>query len=295
MVLLPAWLLAATLVFYFGAGGSAAAPETPDAAVQAALNRLSEEAEIFIKNAPSLVARETLRQRAVKTWLPSSRSRPRPPVYQQRVVVSEYGYASLAESPGVLHELRKVVSVDGRRILRAREARTALTMGVTTPDDRLKQKLLRELESYGLSGAVTDFGPMISLFSRAALPNYSFRLVRREFIGAEQAIVLSYRQKDGGGLTIFENREALKLILQGEIWLREPDFVPLKITTLNERKHGGEKLRDEGAVEYTRTSHGVLVPASVVHRQFRGSTLVAENLFLYSEFGRLSAEPPFEK
>src|ERR1700679_1125687 len=79
--------------------------------------RVSEEAEAFQKLAPEVLGRETLHQRSMK---PAGRFHPRignavttapRPEYQERTIVSEYGFTSLAGAD--LHEIRQVTAVDG--------------------------------------------------------------------------------------------------------------------------------------------------------------------------------------
>src|ERR1035438_2687493 len=87
--------------------------------VQQMTARLSEEADAFRRIAPSLLAQETLEQKAHKA---APRFRPRvgkdalvppPTVWQDRQIVSEYGFAAFGGETETLHELRRVVSVDG--------------------------------------------------------------------------------------------------------------------------------------------------------------------------------------
>ena len=97
----------------------AAADQTP---TQQMIARLSEEADAFRRIAPSLLGHETLEQKAHK---PQPRFRPRvgkdakappPVVWQDRQIVSEYGFAAFAGETETLHELRKVISVDGHPV-----------------------------------------------------------------------------------------------------------------------------------------------------------------------------------
>jgi hypothetical protein len=259
--------------------------------------RLSEEAEVFARNARSLLSEETLRQRALK---PAPRFRPRigaaaaappPAEYLTREIVSEYGYAAFQDSPGALHEFRQVVAVDGRPILAREKARQTLTMGVTSADDRLKKQMLRDFEKHGLVGAVTDFGQLILLFTKRGLANYDFQYRGRERVGAEEALVLSFRQRGGdSSLTIFSGREAVRRALEGAIWFRQPDHLPLRIR-LNSRRPDGEfEIRTEATVDYAMSAHGSLAPVSVAHREWAGTILLAENLFEYAPFRRFGAQ-----
>ena len=100
-----------------------------------------------------------------------------------------------------------------------------------------------------------------------------------------------FRQKAGSqSLTIFEGRNAIHKQLAGEIWARVPDYAPLRISIISSRKVGEATLRDEAEVEYVMSPHGVMLPTAVVHRQFRGKDLMAEDVFHYAPFRRFAAE-----
>ena len=84
-----------------------------------ALSRISEEAEMFARLAPNMLAEETLEQRALKA---PPRFRPRigaaaaePPKiqFQTREIQSEYGYSALKDSPGLVHEFLISVPAGG--------------------------------------------------------------------------------------------------------------------------------------------------------------------------------------
>jgi hypothetical protein len=259
--------------------------------------RLAEEAEVFAQAARAVLSEETLRQRTRK---PAPRFKPRigesavaapKEEFLHREIVSEYGYSTFKNSPGALHEFRQVVSVDGRKVLSVEKARQTLTLGVSSADDRLKQQMLREFEKHGLVGAVTDFGQLVLLFTKRGLANYEFEFIGEEWIGAEKAAILSFRQKGGGGsLTVFSGREAHRNALQGTIWLRASDHLPLRIRLNSERREGEIIIRTEATVDYDMSAHGCLLPASVAHRDFAVGKLLTENLFQYAAFRRFGAQ-----
>jgi hypothetical protein len=261
------------------------------------LRRVSEEAEVFVRVAPATTAEETLKQRALRT---PPRFRPRigdgalkpPPVrYQTREIVSEYGYAAFADSPNVIHEFRQVISVDGRRKLAPEKARQSLSLGIRSADDRVKKRMLLDFEKHGLIGTVTDFGQLILLFTRRRLEQYRFAIAGTGRLGADPLMKVSFAQTGGTqSLTVFEGRQALHQRLRGEIWVRIPDLVPVRITLDALRQDGKVDVREEAAVDYIMSPHGVVLPAAVVHRQYRGGDLVTENVFRYAPFRRFSAE-----
>ena len=119
--------------------------------LNSALRRLAEEAAVFSRVAPQAVSEETLLQRVRNK---PSRFQPRQgpapdPGFRSRRIVSEYGYTTFEDSPGVLHELRRVIEVDGRPVRTRLEARTSLSLGMATRDDRVKRRMLREFELCG--------------------------------------------------------------------------------------------------------------------------------------------------
>jgi hypothetical protein len=273
----------------------AGAVETPG--LDEILRRVSEEAEVFVRVAPKTFAEETLRQKARKA---PPRFRPRvgeaalkpPPVrYQTREIVSEYGYSAFRDSPYLLHEFRQVISVDGRRRQAPEKARQTLSLGVQSEDDNVKKRMLLDFEKHGLVGTVTDFGQLLLLFSRRRLGEYRFTLAGTTRLGADRIATVRYRQVAGEqSLTVFEGRKAIHQNLTGEIWVRLPDLAPVRITLTANREEGKATIREEAAVDYVMSSHGVMLPVSVVHRQFRGDDLITENLFRYTSFHRFSAE-----
>ncbi|HBY64221.1 MAG TPA: hypothetical protein DEH78_30735 [Solibacterales bacterium] len=270
---------------------------TTGTALERALERLSEEAELFLSNVKTAIGTETLEQRALA---PPPRFRPRfgaaaekPPEekWQTRRIVSEYAYAAFASGPDAVHEFRTVRTVDGREVRRVEKARALLAQGVTSPDDRLRHQMLRDFEKHGLVGAVTDFGQTILLFRRTQLTNYRFTPAGRERVGADEAMKVVFTQRGGGqAITIFEGSRAVRRPLEGIVWLRAGDLLPLRVTLVAERDEEGRRLRDEGTVEYRQGATGALLPASVVHRQWLNGKMVVENRYTYTGFRRFAAE-----
>jgi len=273
----------------------AAGAQTPS--LEEIQNRLSEEATVFLHVAPQTFTEETLQQRALKPR-PRFRLRigqdaltPPPPSYQTRQIVSEYSYSSFKDSPTFLHEFRQVSSVDGREVLSPEKARQSLSLGMRSQDDRVKKRMLQQFEKHGLIGTVIDFGQLILLFAKRRLPEFEFRIVGEALLGADPVIKVAYRQVKGTqALTIFEGSKAIHQPLQGEIWMRKPDLAPLRITLESVREEEDQSvLRDRAAVDYAMSQHGVMLPVAVVHRQFNGELLTAENIFRYAPFRKFSA------
>ena len=123
--------------------------------------RLAEESAAFERSATRVLGTETLVQRAQK---PPRRFRLRvgegakraPQIeWQARTIVSEYGFTTFGTENAV-HELRQVVSVDGKFV--KSKGPEELAKLILAQDDSRKRALLEQFASYGLLGAVTDFG-----------------------------------------------------------------------------------------------------------------------------------------
>jgi hypothetical protein len=214
--------------------------------------------------------------------------------YAAREVVSEYGYATLrGESPDAepaLHEFRSVISVNGRTVAKAEEARRTLTLGLRSEDDRVKKRMLERFRRLGVVEPAVDFGQIILLFGRRSLEHYHFQPAREALIGAERMLVYQFEEVEGpGALTKFEGREMTTARLRGEIWSRRRDLLPLRIA-VETVPAAGSTRRDEAVVDYAMSGHGVLLPTSVTHRAWDGDFLIAENLYRYAPFRRFAAD-----
>jgi hypothetical protein len=263
------------------------------------LSRVSEEAEVFRRVAPQTLSQETLTQRSLKS---QPRFRPRigaaadTPVpfqaqYLMREIISEYSFASLRESPNAIHEFRQVTSVDGRRISTPANARHALSLGLRSDDDRARKRMLEDFQKNGLRGAATDFGQLILLFTRREIGNYDFRIEGPDRIGADDALRLGFEQRQGStSLLVFEGRKVVRSRLEGRLWVRRKDGVPLRIFLRSERVEHGKAHRHEAVVDYASTPFGALAPASVKHEEYVDNLLVTENLFGYTPFQKFGAD-----
>jgi hypothetical protein len=271
-------------------------PAPPD--LGAILSRVAEEAEVFYQNAPKVLAQETLEQRAM---LPASHFRPRigkaatevpQPHFAVREIVSEYSVGALDKpESGALVEFRQVVSVDGRRVQSTENARHALSLGIQSPDDRLRKRMIEEFASHGLVDIATDYGTILLAFTRRGMELLEIKAAGEDRLGADTAQVLTWRQISGPGAALeFNGRRAARFALQGRLWVRKPDGLPLRIEAWAERTDGQRKVRDEATVDYVLSSHGFLTPASVVHRHLVDGQLIAENLYRYEAFRLFAAD-----
>lgn len=261
------------------------------------LNRVSEEAEVFAREAPLMISQETLRQHALRS---QSRFRPRigaealkthPLVYQDRILVSEYGFTTLEGSPGVVREMRRVVSVDGKKVESEEKARQSLTLGLKSDSDRAKKKLLQDFEKNGLIGAAVDFGQLILQFRRRNLAKFHFEMKGETRSGPDEVLIVAFRQQDGpGGLTLYQGNDANRAELTGEVWVRKNDFLPVRVSLTTERKDGEIVTRHTAAVDYQRTPFGVLAPAAVKHQEIVNGILKTENRYEYTPFRKFAAD-----
>ena len=276
--------MARTVILLFFAAGLAWADER----TQRLAVRLAEEAAAFQRIASQVVGVETLEQRAQKPprrfriRVGNAATKPSEPEWQQRKIVSEYGFTTFA-SDGSLHELRQVTSVDGRAI--KNKGPEALARIILASDDSRKLEMLRQFEEHGLVGAVTDFGPLLLLFAPANIARYEFSYVRQAALADTAALVFSYKQLDSAsGLTVYVGGEAKMQAITGEIWTRA-DYLPLRVTL---QSSSGEILQ-EATVDYQLSRYGALLPVATRHRETRAGKVTAENNFSYSDFKRFGA------
>jgi hypothetical protein len=256
--------------------------------------RVSEEAEAFQRLAPEVLGQETLHQRSMK---PEGRFHPRvgngvqKPEYQERTIVSEYGFTALAGLD--LHEIRQVTSVDGKKIQDTKKAQEGLAKAITAHDDGRKKELLKQFEKYGLLGAVTDYGQALLLFTRRNVEHYEFTAKGTNWLGGVGVYVFGYRQIDGPEtVTLIEeknNDQVKHLRLEGEVWVRRDDFVPVRVTIMESQGNGEARVKEEASIDYAMSAFGALLPVKTEHRETRGGKIAAENDFHYVDFKKFGA------
>jgi hypothetical protein len=261
------------------------------------LSRVAEEAEVLRQNLPNALSEETLEQRA---WLPPSRFHPRAgsapadfaPRLMVRTVVSEYTVAPLrgASSPALV-EYRQVVSVDGRAVQSEGEARHALTLGTKSLDDRLRKRMLEDFAQHGLVDVATDYGLILLEFTGSGQRELDILPAGRGLVGADDALIFSWKQKsEQGGELEFIGREAERHALQGRLWVRASDGLPLRVEAWAEHLEGKRRIRDQATVEYAMAPRGFLAPASVLHQHIVDRQLLTENRYTYAPFKIFAAD-----
>jgi hypothetical protein len=257
------------------------------------LERLAAETDAFMKTAPNLVSEETLRQRAIvpgkqrfQAVIGVSGQGDR---WRQRVIESEYAFAKIGD-PAEMHELRKVVAVDGKPYTKSDKAMEELMKSVSATDDKARKKLLEEFEKHGLIGTVTDFGQLLLLFAKGSQEKFSYLFAGEALAGAEQCLVFTYQQLDGNGaMTVFDSTGRQQPRIKGEIWVTKKDYRLVRIRLASIRNEGKTAVREEATVEYVPTAHGVVAPVSVHHTQYRDASISAENTFRYQPFQKFGA------
>ena len=265
------------------------------AGLRPALDRLAAEAAAFEKIAPEVVGQEHLHQRLLT---PPPRRRLRigeaaknapAPEWKQRDIVSRYG---ISVAGGSMHEIRQVISVDGRKVQDEQRARQTLSRLLTASGDQQKLAALRQLEKYSLGGAATDFGPLLLLFAHGGAERYEFTAIGPRLLGALPARGYRFKQLDGSeGLTRFAG-QTQKLRMEGEIWISDAPQGPLRITLAltapDTESSADSAVREEAVVDYERSSFGALLPAHIEQKERRGSEIASENIFSYENFEKLA-------
>jgi len=260
-------------------------------------SRLAEEAAVFRRVAPQVLSEETLTQRALKApprfhpRLGEAATKTIEPVWQTREIISEYSFGALKDAPESIHEFRQATSVDGRPIASATAARHSLALGLASLDDLVTKRMLEDFQKHGLTTAVVDFGPLILLFTKRSAANYRFELAGDDRIGADPVKIVSYTQTAGPDrMLVFQGRRAIHQPIQGRIYARVPDGLPLRITIVATRQDGKITYRDEATVDYTQNANGFLAPAAITHRGFAGDQLLVEDVFRYTPFRKFRAD-----
>ena len=255
--------------------------------------RVAEEAAVLQQNAPRILTQEDLEQRSI---MPPQRFRPRAgsaaeqatgPRFRIREVVSEFSFGTLRNSASHdLVEFRQVLSVDGRPLQTPDSALRALSLGIQQGDDRVRKRMLEEFASNGLVDIATDYALILLLFTSRGQNDIEVAPLGREYVGADAAFTLSWKQKSTEGSALeFHGQQSVRLPLQGILWVRASDGLPLRISAwMQYTDPAGRLIRDEATVDYCMSQHGFLTPASVIHRHVVNGSVVTENLYSYEPF-----------
>jgi hypothetical protein len=284
--------LGLTLLILFGSVRIAAPQTIPEI-----MKRVAEEAVVFSHVAPEILSEETLTQRALQAphrfhpRVGAAAAKPLPQEWKTREIVSEYSFGAFTDAPAALHEFRKVTSVDGKTVTSPTAARHSLALGLKSASDHDRKRMLEDFQKYGLTTAVVDFGPLLLLFTGRQDANYQFAPAGEERIGADRVKVIAYTQVSGPDrLLVFQGHRAIHQPIQGRIYARIPDGLPLRITIVEARREGKAVYRDEATVDYTLNARGFLAPAAVTHRGYAAGELMVEDDFRYTPFRKFAAD-----
>jgi hypothetical protein len=259
------------------------------------LERVTEEARVFTEKSPRFLGVEKLTQKG-RVAPPRFRLRKgvadteAPTIaYRTTELVSEYGFGYLPALPGQLKEMRVVVSVNGRAVRDRAQTRLALSEGMSSDFERLNKQMLQDMESYGLVGAVIDVGQILLLFSRSQLNDLELSVLRDTTLDGEAIAVLGYRQTGGASATIYHKQTA-RLPLEGELWIRRSDGLPVRVTSSLSLKEGKYSVVHSFAVDYAPSKHGVLLPSKITYSRRQDSVLMVETEAAYTDYKMFSAE-----
>ena len=271
-----------------------------DERTQQLFDRLAREAEAFEGEvAPQLMGVETLNQRALtppprfKVRVGKAAEQPLTATWQQREIISEYGFAVFGT--GAIQELRLVIAVNRKHVEDEKKAQEDLASLVTGNNDQRKRRALQQLEKYGFRGGATDFGQILLLFSKATQERYEITYQGERDAGETRVQAFHYKQLDGPeALTLFRQghgggdqaEQPRHLNVEGEIWVREPDGAPVRITLVATDNSSDQAVREEAAVDYARSEFGALLPVATHHKESRAGSIVTENQFTYAGFHR---------
>jgi hypothetical protein len=205
-------------------------------------------------------------------------------------VVSEFtmGHLKGAGTADLL-ELREVVSMNGKPVHTPEVARRALSEDKRDGADRVRKHLLGEFTRLGLLDVATDYSLILLAFTSAGQRDLQIRSQGEELVGTEEASRFGWAQTAGGAVE-FRGRKTAHRALQGSIWVRKSDGLPLRISAWFEHEEAKHLLRDEASVEYVASPLGFPAPATVVHRHYVDGQGLTENLYVYAPFRLFTSE-----
>ena len=260
--------------------------------------RVAEEAEVLEQNAARILTRESLEQRSI---LPPSRFRPRSGSRAEqatgrrlrvRDVVSEFSFGALRSTRSHdLFEFRQVLSVDGQPLQTADDALRALSQGIQQGDDRARKRMLEEFARNSLVDIATDYALILLAFTSRGQKQMEFTPLGPRYVGTDAAMALAWKQKSTqGGVLEFHGQESVHRALQGTLWVRASDGLPLRVNAWMEyTDRASHLIRDEATVDYIMSEHGFLTPASVIHHHVVNGAVMTENLYRYEPFKLFSS------
>lgn len=281
----PIRILVAVLTMGVGLGAAQTGP----------LALVAHFAEAFQNEVPEVFAQEFLHQISLRypphpfLLIGDAAAAPLTPRFLTTDIVSQYTIGTLKGAPATnLVELREIVSVDGKSVQTPAVARRALAEDARTQNATVRKHLLAALSRFALDVA-TDYGPILLVFTRAGQRDLRISAAGEDLVGAEKALRFQWLQVDGGALE-FRGRKTARRAMQGSLWIRQSDGMPLRISAEFEHPEPKHVLRDTATVEYVACAAGFPVPATVVHRHYIDGRAITENLYTYGSFHLFTAE-----
>jgi hypothetical protein len=269
------------------AGNGRSADQPSSGELPPLIRQLTSQAGRFWRSAPYWYCRETLRQRGpgqrklrhgIHFSEPASQPSPSEPA--SREIVSWYGFSAYTANSEAVHEMRQIVSVDGKPVSGGPSPDDFCRL-LLARDDNSKHSLVEKFQAATLGDVPFDFGQLVLLFTRRAIDRFSFTLKGSDLIGAQRVTVFQYSQNAGTPALHLDRNKTLPLA--GTLSLREPDGAPVRITVVATRKDKVE-IRDEAVVDYEEVAHGVILPASLVHQRFVNGAIHGDDRAQYADW-----------
>lgn len=259
--------------------------------------RLASQAQSFAEQLANLVCTEVLQQKSIsyatrmRIRVGEAALKPIAPKVRERMIRSELGYALRGKETPMWGEVRKVIDVDGRNVTPPKKARERLAFGLKSDDERARLKLMEEFMKYGLEGLATDYSLTLLLFRFGDIDRMRFEPQGSEFVGADRVNSFVFSRADSeAAVTVFDGRQAVRQPLNGAIWLREKDSMPVRIRLVSALKQDATLILDEGTVEYGPSKFGSVVPATVNYRRLVNGVLLLETRYEYKDFQKFGAD-----
>ncbi|SRR5579884_2367646 len=245
-------------------------------------------AEDFQRKAPQATALETLRQNSFRVPLHpliaigAAAGDSMQPRFVAHEIVSEYTVGRLKGGTDLL-EFRAIISLDGQPVDSREAARRKLVREVRSGEDRARKRLLEELSRLGLLDVATDYGTILLAFTSKGQQALRIHPAGDGWIGTDPALRFDWEQTAGGAVE-FRGRKVSRHLLEGSLWVRASDGMPLRISSSFDHTEPGHVLRDEASVDFVLSPAGFVAPATVVHRHYVDGQGLTENHYTYGPF-----------
>jgi hypothetical protein len=168
----------------------------------------------------------------------------------------------------------------------ADNALRALSQGIQRGDDRTRKRMLEDFARNGLVDIATDYALILLAFTSRGQKQMEFSPLDRGYLGTDSAYAIAWKQKSTqGGVLEFHGQESVHRALQGTLWVRASDGLPLRVSAWMEyTDQTNHLIRDDATVDYIMSEHGFLTPASVIHHHVVNGDIMTENLYRYEPF-----------